>query len=506
MGVKTLLSATQILTFFVFWGQIQNYMMRANVSILIVAMVKERASKSGSNHTTCHENRLEANEKYSSLAIVDESQDSGSVESVQFEWSPFTQGQILAAFSYGYVTTQVIGGRLAEKFGIKKVYGGALFLVGILTFLLPEAAKYDAKAFMAVRIIQGVLEGVSFPSLHAMTARWITPASRNTFIAGAYFGSTFGLMLTYPMCGALVDAYGWESAYYVIGGITTAWFIFWCIFVYDTPDSHPRISQEEREYINNALHENVNDKESLPVPWKSMLTSVPFIGLMIADFANTWGKNTLLSNGPTYMKNVQGVNIKKNGLLSGLPFLCRYFGGIIICRVADYIVSKNLLTTTNIRRIFNSIAMVPPSIALIMIAYATAGLECNVDYVIAVLCIGMFCNGAFSAGMFSSHLDLAPNFAGTLMGISNTFAGGVTGFVVPTVIGAIRELDNYDIFARWKIIFTVGAAIYFLGNACYLFMISGEVQPWNFGPEGRKRINKDESKKEVQNNEEEQCL
>lgn len=473
MGLKNLLSATQILTIFVFWGQIQNYMMRANVSILIVAMVKERASKGSSNHTTCPENRMVTLNKSNDLS----NGDIDTIENIQFDWGPFTQGQVLAAFSYGYVTTQVIGGRLAEKFGIKKVYGGALFLVGILTFLLPEAAKLDAKAFMAVRIIQGILEGVSFPSLHAMTARWIPPASRNTFIAGAYFGSVFGLMLTYPMCGALVDAYGWESAYYVIGGITSAWFIFWCVFVYDTPDSHPRISQKERESINNALMENVNDKENLPVPWKSILTSVPFIGLMITDFANTWGKNTLLSNGPTYMKNVQGVNIKKNGLLSGLPFLSRYFGGIIICRVADFIVSKNLMTTTNIRRVFNSIALVPPSIALIMIAYASAGLECNVDYVIAVLCIGMFCNGAFSAGNFSSHLDLAPNFAGTLMGISNTFAGGVTGFVVPTVIGAIREMDDVEIFSRWKIIFTIGAGIYFFGNACYVCMISGEVQP-----------------------------
>ena len=180
MGLKNLLSATQILTIFVFWGQIQNYMMRANASILIVAMVKERASKGSSNHTTCPENRMVTLNKSNDLSAGD----NDTMESVQFDWGPFTQGQVLAAFSYGYVTTQVIGGRLAEKFGIKKVYGGALFLVGILTFLLPEAAKLDAKAFMAVRIIQGILEGVSFPSLHAMTARWIPPASRNTFIAG----------------------------------------------------------------------------------------------------------------------------------------------------------------------------------------------------------------------------------------------------------------------------------------------------------------------------------
>ena len=204
------------------------------------------------------------------------------------------------------------------------------------------------------------------------------------------------------------------------------------------------------------------------------------------------------------MKTVQGLDIKKNGLLSALPFLLRYFGGIILCRIADYLVSRKLLSTTNVRRIFNSIALIPPAIALIMIAFATGGLECDTTYVIVILCVGMFFNGAFSAGNFSSHLDLAPNFAGTLMGISNTFAGGVTGFVVPTVIGAIRELDDYDIFSRWKIIFTSAAVIYLLGNTCYVLMISGEVQKWNFGAHGQNCQNETHNTEEIKNVEEEE--
>ena len=500
MASKYSLSAIQVLTIFVFWGQIQNYMMRSNVNILIVAMVKERASnsKNAYNNLTCLDNRSPWESKISGA------DDADRIESVQFDWGPFKQGQILAAFSYGYVATQLLGGRLAERLGFKKVYGGALFLVGIITFLLPVAAKLDAYAFMALRILQGILEGVSFPSLHAMTARWVPPSYRNTFIAGTYFGTTFGTMITFPMCGILVDAYGWESAYYVIGGITSLWFIFWCFFVFDNPDSHPRISQEERAHINKALQETVDTKEVIPVPWKSIMTSVPFIGLMIADFANTWGKNTLFTNGPTYMKTVQGVDIKKNGLLSGLPFLLRYFGGIILCRVADYVMKKKLLSTTNVRRVFNSIALIPPFIALVMIAFATGGLECDYNYVIAILCVGMFFNGAFSAGMFSSHLDLAPNFAGTLMGISNTFAGGVTGFVVPTVIGAIRELQDYDLFTKWKIIFASAAGIYFLGNTCYVLMISGEVQPWNFGAPGKYDIKKKQEENGLKNMQEEE--
>ena len=38
-------TATKVLSFMVFWGQIQNYMMRISISILLVAMIKPSESE-----------------------------------------------------------------------------------------------------------------------------------------------------------------------------------------------------------------------------------------------------------------------------------------------------------------------------------------------------------------------------------------------------------------------------------------------------------------------------
>ena len=138
----------------------------------------------------------------------------------------------------------------------------------------------------------------------------------------------------------------------------------------------------------------------------------------------------------------------------------------MLCPFADLILRKKIMSTTNVRRLFNSIGLVIPSIALLMITFAYQGLECNTTYVIVLLCVGMFFNGAISAGHFSSHVDLAPNFAGTLFGISNTFSGGVTGFLVPLSIGALLENKTMDTFTTWRIVFGLAAGIYFLGNFC----------------------------------------
>ena len=51
-----------------------------------------------------------------------------------------------------------------------------------------------------------------------------------------------------------------------------------------------------------------------------------------------------------------GVDIKTNGLLSALPYLCRYLGGILHGRVSDTLYKRRLLRLVTIRRIFNSIS------------------------------------------------------------------------------------------------------------------------------------------------------
>ena len=124
------------------------------------------------------------------------------------EWDELMRGHVLGAVSIGYLTTQIIGGRLTEYYGVKRVYGLGLFLTTILTFLSPVVAKLNVYAFMLLRIFIGVFEGVTFPALQAMTTRWIPVKERNSFIARSYFGSVFGLVITFPLCGFLSDTLG----------------------------------------------------------------------------------------------------------------------------------------------------------------------------------------------------------------------------------------------------------------------------------------------------------
>ncbi|CAF1039673.1 unnamed protein product [Rotaria sordida] len=97
----------------------------------------------------------------------------------KLDWSPKTQGYVLSSFFYGYLLTQIIGGNLAERFGAKWIFGGSILGAGILTLLIPLAARIHAGVLIAIQILNGAFQGPVFPSIAALWGRWIPPFERS---------------------------------------------------------------------------------------------------------------------------------------------------------------------------------------------------------------------------------------------------------------------------------------------------------------------------------------
>ena len=51
---------------------------------------------------------------------------------------------------------------------------------------------------------------------------------------------------------------GWPATFYLLGILGTIWFVLWCIFVYDTPDKHPFISQEELQKLKIGIGDEIS--------------------------------------------------------------------------------------------------------------------------------------------------------------------------------------------------------------------------------------------------------
>lgn len=69
-------------------------------------------------------------------------------------------------------------------------------------------------------------------------------------------GAQFGTIISMPLSGLLADwelVGGWPSIFYVFGIIGTVWCIAFLIWVYEDPEQHPSITEDEKKLILSSL-------------------------------------------------------------------------------------------------------------------------------------------------------------------------------------------------------------------------------------------------------------
>ncbi|XP_064088730.1 sialin-like isoform X2 [Macrobrachium nipponense] len=467
------------------FGFVNLYMVRINLSVAIVVMVRRNTTSGaavacespfGENVSVSLHNA--DNETSDYLLSQGAYQLSTAIptaldEEGEMPWDETTQGLVLGAFFYGYSLTQIAGGRMAELYGTKIVFGLCILAGGICAILSPVMARAHYGALIGLRVVQGMFQGVSWPSMHACISRWIPPIERPRFIAIVYLASTLSSAMTLPLCGVIIDNHGWASQFYVMGALSLLWCCFWFAFMYDSPDEHPRISDDELKYIQTALRESGTDgNPPRRIPWKEIFTNLPVWAILSACTGNGWGISLLFAQLPTYMKNVLGFSIRSNGALSAVPFLCRYIGGIIWSSLAAWLITREYLSLRTSRRVFGAISLWGPAAMILGVSFA----GCDAKLAIILLCLALFLNGATTTSGLVNHTDIAPNFAGTLLGLDNT-VGAIIAFVVPIVTGVMTE--GQQSLEAWQRVFWICVPMYFFTAIFFLIFVSTDVQPWN---------------------------
>jgi MFS transporter, ACS family, solute carrier family 17 (sodium-dependent inorganic phosphate cotransporter), other len=95
---------------------------------------------------------------------------------------------VLSSFFVGYLLLQVAGGLLADRFGGKAVLGAGVLLWSLFTVLTPPAAYLGLTALIITRVLMGMGEAVTFPSIYTLYSRWVPLAERARAVALANSG------------------------------------------------------------------------------------------------------------------------------------------------------------------------------------------------------------------------------------------------------------------------------------------------------------------------------
>ncbi|CAB3221216.1 unnamed protein product [Arctia plantaginis] len=449
-----------------------------------------------------------------SVAIVDMTNSQNN--NTHFDWQHSVQAIILSSFFWGYVVLQVPAGELATRFGGKVLFIISVSVNSLLSIVIPVAATYGGWQLVCIcRVLQGLTQAFIYPGTHHLVSQWMPTEEKGLLATIIYAGGQIGIALQLIASGFIATSWGWQAIFYTNGGLGVIWTVIYIIYGADSPETSRLIKPEEVLYIQKSLG-RVGQQKKYPTPWLKILTSLPFWAIIVAHCGQNWGFYTLMTEMPTYMAKVLNVNLKNNGILSSLPYLAMYLLSFVMGAMTDVIIRKNWLTVTNTRKLFNSIGLWGPAIALIGLSYAPEdnmtyavvmltlavginsgqfagylvslwgpaialiGLsyapEDNMTYAVVMLTLAVGINSGQFAGYLLVHIDLAPNFSANLMGITN-FLANIISIISPLVCGFIVQDETEP--HEWRKVFFVASGVYFFTNLFFILFGTSERQTWN---------------------------
>lgn len=243
-------------------------------------------------------------------------------------------GKIFSSMLVGYALFQTLAGRLADRFGPRRVLTAGVIWWGIftaLTALVPASITGALLLFVAVRFLLGAGEAVIYPSANQLISRWIPVRERGIANGWIFAGVGAGAGLTPPLITYIMIHYGWRSSFWVcsiVGFISAA---VWFVIARDTPAQHHAVSPAERAAIESGLTlgkavENSASKTSAAykatlVPWTQVIRSKEVCAVTVSYFCYGYVAWIFFSWFFRYLAKVRGLDLKTSAVYSMLPFI-----------------------------------------------------------------------------------------------------------------------------------------------------------------------------------------
>ena len=378
-------------------------------------------------------------------------------------WAEGVQGIVQSAFLWGYVSTQLVGGTLADRFGGKTVMGWGMLFFSASSMLLPLCAITPLTQSLGIvfpavllsRFLVGLGEGVALPSANNLMARNISLARRASAFGGMFTGFHSGNLVGLLASPILLEMYGWRSVFYVFGLLGLPLFLLWNAVV---PDKH------NEQHSGGAGGSVAAEDTWKPASFTTMLQTKAVWAIITANIVNHWGYFMYLNWMPTYFYKVLGMNLRASSFMSFVPWLVMAIGSVSAGYLCDYLVNSAKWNRTRVRKMIQTVAFLGPVPALL--ALATGSLSPGQALVAMTFALGLTSVGQFTANIS----EVAPKDAGRLFGLSNTF-GCFSGIAGVSIAGFLVEKTG-----SFETVFLTTAVLNCIGTLMWQLFASAERQ------------------------------
>lgn len=267
---------------------------------------------------------------------------------LDYQWTNEDYAQILICFRIAYALGQTLAGRLIDRMGTRKGLTITVIWYSIATMMMSVANgrfvpfsfhlgayswAISLSSFMAVWFLVGLGESANWPAATKAVSEWFPKRERGIAVALFDSGSSIGGAITPFLVVWLYKSHGWRPAFILVGLLGFLWLAIWR-WIYYPPESHPRVSDQEKAMILADKQEAALETGHQPKPkWIDLL-----------KFPQTWGAIAARAlTDPVwffiadwffiYLKDEKHVNPERSLLAAWIPFIAadlgNFFGGFM---------------------------------------------------------------------------------------------------------------------------------------------------------------------------------
>jgi ACS family hexuronate transporter-like MFS transporter len=368
---------------------------------------------------------------------------------------------IIATFMVFYAIGQAVSGRLFDRVGTR--IGFVVTIVVWSTACMAHGLARSLMSLSAVRGLLGFSEAGNWPGATKAVAEWF-PRHERAFAQGIFnAGASLGAVVSAPLIALLFLQFGWRATFVVVGGLGFVWVIPWWFLARSTPEKHPWLSVEERNYILDGASAEPNAQATPAMPWGAALRFKQTWAIVAARFFLDPIWWLFINWLPIYLADRFGFDVKHIGMFAWVPYLGAAVGSLAGGWYSGHKIRQGWTVDRARKRavIIGGVLTIP---GFIMAAFASQPW-------LAVLAMALVLCGF---QVMINNIQTLP---------SDFFSGKSVGTVAG--IGGMSAVCGVLVFSTWLIpalskisyvpVFLMGAALVPAGIAA-LFLLGGNIR------------------------------
>ncbi len=393
--------------------------------------------------------------------------------------------RIYASIVFGFQLAYAIGflfaGRFMDRVGVRRGFAVAVSFWSIAAIAHGAATWFEGWSFSMInldastgfafvtisgaavglaiaRFALGIGESGAFPASIKSVAEWF-PKRERALATGIFnSGTNVGALITPLVVPSIALYLGWEYAFYITGALGFFW-VAWWLWVYRSPEDHPRLKKAELDYIRSDPPDPV-----VRIPWRTLLTHRQTWAFALGKFMTDPIWWLYLFWIPDFLHRNHGLDLHSIGLPLIVIYIVADVGSIGGGWLSSFFLKRGW--THNRAR---KTAMFVCAASVVPVAFAAN--VTDLWLAVALVSLAAAAHQGWSANLFTLTSDMFPRAAvGSVTGIGGT-AGAIGGMFIAMFTGALLQATG-----SYVVVFIIAGSTY-LSALFFIHLIVPKLEP-----------------------------